>query len=92
MHALACGLASPTPAPAKGKTPWASTVNFNLPSNLNLQSPAFKSAQKTCGNLIAGGSGPPRGFSPVKASRAALTHAECMRQHGVPDFPDPKAA
>lgn len=66
--------------------------NFNLPSSLNPQSPAFESAQKTCGNLIAGGSGPPRGFSPVKARQAALAHAECMRQHGVPDFPDPKVS
>ena len=65
--------------------------NFNLPSNLNLQSPAFKSAQKTCGNLIAGGSGPPRGFSPVKAeSRGAgpcRVHAPAWR----PRLPRPES-
>jgi hypothetical protein len=31
--------------------------------------------------------GPPRGLA--KAREAALAHADCMREHGVPNFPDP---
>jgi hypothetical protein len=62
--------------------------NFNLPANLNPQSPAYESADKACGHLINAGSGAPHKF-PAKARQAALAHAECMRRHGVPNFPDP---
>lgn len=62
--------------------------NFNLPANLNLQSPAYESAQKACAGLIGAGSGAPHNL-PAKARQAALAHARCMRQHGVPNFPDP---
>ncbi|MFZ0382941.1 MAG: hypothetical protein WAL38_34280 [Solirubrobacteraceae bacterium] len=65
--------------------------NFNLPSNLSLQSPAYVSANKVCGNTIGGGGGGPT-QNPAfvaKARRAALAHAVCMRQHGVSSFPDP---
>ncbi|HUA46635.1 MAG TPA: hypothetical protein VMA77_15495 [Solirubrobacteraceae bacterium] len=65
--------------------------NFNLPANLNTQSPAYESADKACDRLIGlGGSGPARNPALVaKAREAALAHAQCMRQHGVPNFPDP---
>jgi len=62
--------------------------NFNLPSNLNLQSPAVESAQKTCGSLINGGGGGSH-VLPARARQAAFAHARCMRAHGVPAFPDP---
>lgn len=65
--------------------------NFNLPANLNTQAPAYQSAEKDCQGLIGfGGSGPARHPAVVaKARQAALAHAQCMRQHGVPNFPDP---
>lgn len=64
--------------------------NFNLPSNLNPQSPAYEAANKTCGHLIAGGTSTPRSPAAVaRARQAALGHAQCMREHGVPSFPDP---
>jgi hypothetical protein len=65
--------------------------NFNLPANLNTQSPAYQSAEKACQGVIGlGASGPGRNSALVaKAKRAALAHAECMREHGVPNFPDP---
>jgi hypothetical protein len=65
--------------------------NFNLPANVSLQSPAYESASKACGHLIAGNGGGPS-QNPAfmaKAKSAALAHAVCMRQHGVPNFPDP---
>ncbi|HTU84347.1 MAG TPA: hypothetical protein VMF57_02170 [Solirubrobacteraceae bacterium] len=48
--------------------------------------PAFESAVKKC-KLFGGGTAPP----PVTASqkRAAVAFAECLRKHGVPNFPDP---
>ncbi|MGI8507072.1 MAG: hypothetical protein ACR2MK_09795 [Solirubrobacteraceae bacterium] len=56
-------------------------------SRLNPQSPAFQSAQQTCRKLLPGG-GPPRTV-PEAQRRAAIANAQCMRTHGVPDFPDP---
>jgi hypothetical protein len=66
--------------------------NFNLPANLNLQSPASVAANRTCQHLtdIGSSSGPPHPVSVAKARQAAIAHAQCMRDHGVPNFPDPK--
>lgn len=65
--------------------------NFNLPAGLNTQAPAYQSAEKACQGLIgSGGGGPARNPAIVaKARQAALAHAQCMREHGVPNFPDP---
>jgi len=65
--------------------------NFNLPANLNTQSPAYQSAEKACQGLIGlGGGGSARSRAIVaKARQAALAQARCMREHGVPNFPDP---
>lgn len=65
---------------------------FNVPAYVNPQAPAFASAQKACSGLLGGGgsgSGPPPG-AVARARRAAVAHAQCMREHGVPDFPDPR--
>jgi hypothetical protein len=81
----------PDPSTSQGPNSFGiDGYNFNRPANLDTQSPAYKSAQNACGKLITGGGGPAR--SPAfaaKARQAALAHAECMRQHGVPNFPDP---
>jgi hypothetical protein len=79
------------PDPSTTETPNSFGIdgyNFDLPSNLNPQSPAYESADKTCQPLIGGESGA-RHQIPAKAREAALAHAECMRKHGVPNFPDP---
>jgi hypothetical protein len=79
------------PDPSTTETPNSFGIdgyNFNLPSNLNPQSPAYESADKTCQPLIGAGSGA-RHQIPAKARQAALAHAECIRKHGVPNFPDP---
>jgi hypothetical protein len=48
--------------------------------------PAFVTAQKACGGAPSG----PGQVHPTEAQRVqATTFAECMRAHGVPDFPDP---
>jgi hypothetical protein len=82
------------PDPSSTETPNSFGIdgyNFDVPANMDTQSPAYESAQKTCGNLInnGGGNGPPHPVSLANARSAALAHARCMRAHGVPNFPDP---
>ena len=56
-------------------------------SSLNTSTPAFKHAISTCKGLE------PAGFTGSKRTpeqqAAALRFAECIREHGVKDFPDP---
>ncbi len=58
-----------------------------IPNNINPQSPAFKSAQQSCGKLAE----PPAGQSGSSESRKLqlLALARCMRSHDIPNFPDP---
>ena len=72
----------PDPIPGHG-------MQFNLPSGLSPRSPAFLSAQSACRHLVV----PPqdRGGGGVSAGErsADLKLAQCMRSHGVPNYPDP---
>lgn len=56
-------------------------------SSIDPNSPAFKHAIDACRNLE------PPGFTGAKATpdqmRARLAFARCVRENGVPDFPDP---
>ncbi len=56
-------------------------------SSVNTSAPAFQKALSACKNLE------PPGFTGHKRSaqeqQAALKFAQCMRESGVPDFPDP---
>jgi len=77
------GLADfPDPIPGHG-------MQFNLPSGLSPRSPAFLSAQSACRHLVV----PPqdKGGGGVSAGErsADLKLAQCMRSHGVPNYPDP---
>jgi hypothetical protein len=58
-------------------------------SSLDTSTPAFNHALQACRSLEPGG------FTGTKRNHqqqsAALKFAECMRQNGVPDFPDPTA-
>ena len=50
-------------------------------------SPAFQAAQAACAKILPANLHP-SGFS-ASQKLAALRHAECMRAHGVPNYPDP---
>ncbi len=50
-------------------------------------SPAFKSAMQACHYLMAAEGPPPVASASQKA--AAVKLAQCMRKHGVPNYPDP---
>jgi hypothetical protein len=58
-----------------------------------ISSPAFKEAQAKCGKFMPGGGPLSPGPPPSAQTMAQLRKvAVCMRQHGVPQFPDPRAA
>ncbi len=60
-----------------------------------ISSPAFKAAQAKCHELLPGG-GPPGPGSSTNPSPQTLTRmlklAQCMRGHGVYNFPDPRTS
>jgi hypothetical protein len=58
-------------------------------SNLNPDSPQFKSAAKACQKYQPKPSGNFDRANAQKMQAAALKYAQCMRAHGV-NFPDPK--
>jgi hypothetical protein len=61
-------------------------------TGLNPSSPAFRAAQAKCQKFIGGGPlGPGSTTHPSAQTLAKLVRiARCMRQHGVPQFPDPR--
>jgi hypothetical protein len=58
------------------------------PGTANPNSPAFKSADSACHHLLPGG-GVPKGLTSAQAKVQEVKFADCMRAHGVPNFPDP---
>jgi hypothetical protein len=66
----------------------SATGGISLPIGAATQSPSFQAASNACQKLLPGG-GP--GAHPISAAdrRQLLANAQCMRTHGVPNFPDP---
>ncbi len=75
------GAATPSRSPA------ISVFGIVLPSTIDVSSPAFKSAMSSCLKLVTGAAS----HSGVSEARrlAALRYAQCMRKHGVTNYPDP---
>jgi hypothetical protein len=70
--------------------PGSNGIQLTPGSGVDPASPAFKAAQGECKNDLPGGG--PKGPPPAPSAsdvRAALTWAQCIRKHGVPNFPDP---
>jgi hypothetical protein len=57
-------------------------------TGVNPQSSQFQAAQKVCGKLLPEG-GTPSPAQLAKVQEGALKFSQCMRTHGVPNFPDP---
>jgi hypothetical protein len=55
-------------------------------SDLDPTSPKFTAAQKACESLMP----KPNASQQAQAYAAQLKFSQCMRAHGVPDFPDPQ--
>jgi hypothetical protein len=63
-------------------------IQFGSSSGVDPGSPKFQSAQQACRKVLPNG-GQPTPAQIAKAQQAALKFSECMRSHGVKDFPDP---
>lgn len=70
----------PDPRPGGG-------IKITPGSGIDPQSPAFGRARQDCRRRLPGG-GPPRDV-PESVKIAAVKHAQCMRAHGVSNYPDP---
>jgi hypothetical protein len=57
-------------------------------SGVDPGSPAFQAAQKACQHLMPGG-GPTTGHPSAQDKEQMLQVSQCMRAHGITDFPDP---
>ncbi len=58
-------------------------------TGVNPQSSQFQAAQRVCGKLLPNG-GAPSPAQQAKLQESALKFSQCMRTHGVPNFPDPE--
>jgi hypothetical protein len=67
--------------------PSAGGGGIDIPDAL-AQSPAFKPALQACRSKLQPGGGPHGGLS-ESTRLSLLKHAQCMRAHGVPNYPDP---
>jgi len=69
----------------------SSTGGFEFGSGVNTSSPSFEAAQTKCQRLIGGGlPAPGATLHPSAATLAQLLRvAQCMRAHGIANFPDP---
>jgi hypothetical protein len=54
-----------------------------------VSAPAFQSAQKACAKYLPQGGGRVSNTQLAKLQAAAIKMADCMRSHGVTNFPDP---
>jgi hypothetical protein len=59
-------------------------------SGINPSSPGFQKASKACRHLLPNG-GQPTPAQQAQAMAQALKFSECMRTHGLSDFPDPQS-
>jgi hypothetical protein len=66
-------------------------LTLNGSTGLDPSSPQFRAAQQACRKLLPNG-GKPDAKAQAKALKQALEFSQCMRSHGVPNFPDPKAS
>lgn len=54
------------------------------------QSTAFRSANSACAKYAPNGGKPPSAAQTQQMLQRALKFSQCMRAHGIADFPDPK--
>ena len=72
---------------ANGSFPGAQALgNIGIDTN----SPTYQAAHKACQSLLPARQQQPSSQQILQAEQDALKFAQCMRSHGVPNFPDPK--
>jgi hypothetical protein len=55
-------------------------------------SPQFQAAQKACRKFMPNGGAPPSPAQQARTLDQLLKYSECMRSHGITDFPDPRSS
>jgi len=78
------------PEPTEGKLLFRSSDKNGHVTGLNPESAQFQAAQKVCGKLAPNGGKPPSAAEQTKMQEQGLKFSQCMRSHGVPNFPDPE--
>lgn len=76
------------PEPTEGHLLIHSSNHNGHVTGVNPQSSQFRAAQKVCGKLMPEG-GTLSPAQQAKVQESALKFSQCMRTHGVPNFPDP---
>jgi hypothetical protein len=78
----------PDPGGPRTSNSGISILGIQVRSTINVHAPAFQGALNTCMKIVNHGHPRP----PVTAAQkeAAVRFSECMRAHGVPNFPDPR--
>jgi len=68
-------------------------ASFQLGAGIDPSSPALKAAQAKCQQLQPGGGAPGSGSPPTaQAVGQMLKVSQCMRRHGITNFPDPRTS
>jgi hypothetical protein len=80
------------PEPTEGKLLVHSEDHNGHVSGVNPQSSQFQAASKACEKLAPNGGKAPSPAEQTKMQEQALKFSECMRTHGVPNFPDPEVS
>lgn len=78
------------PEPTEGHLLIRSSDHDGRVTGVNPQSSQFQAASKDCEKLAPKGGKPPSPAEQAKLQEKALQFSQCMRTHGVPDFPDPE--
>jgi hypothetical protein len=78
------------PEPTEGHLLIHSNDHNGHVTGVNPQSAQFQAATKACAKLAPKGGKPPSPAVQAKLQEKALRFAQCMRTHGVPNFPDPE--
>jgi hypothetical protein len=66
-------------------------LSFGSENGIHPNAPQFKRAQRACQKLLPNG-GKSSAQEQARHLQEALDFARCIREHGVPTFPDPKAS
>lgn len=78
------------PEPAEGRLLIHSSDHNGHVTGVNPRSAQFQVASKACAKLAPKGGKPPSPAEQAKLQEKALQFSQCMRTHGVPNFPDPE--
>ena len=66
-------------------------VELNVPAGVDTNSSQFQSAEQTCRKDLPNGGSSGSGSSSGSSTQAVINFSNCMRSHGVPNFPEPNS-